>query len=73
MTIFAPDDTDRLLDELDEREREAWTIYREDLVGIVGRRYDDAEAEAWDELQRVLLELSSERMQLTSLLGPPRS
>jgi hypothetical protein len=73
MTIYAPDDTDRLLEELAEREREAWLIYSEDLVGLVGRRYDDAEAEAWDELQRVLAELSSERTHLTSLLGPPRS
>ena len=73
MTIYAPDDTERRLEELAERERDAWSIYREDLRGLVGRRYDEAEAEAWDELQRELAELSSERTHLTLLLGPPRS
>ena len=73
MTIYAPDDTDRLIEELAERERGAWATYREDLAGLAGRRYDVAEAAAWDELQRELLELSSERTQLAPLLGPPRS
>ena len=73
MTIYAPDDTERRLEELAERERDAWSIYQEDVRGLVGRLYDEAEAEAWDELQRELLELSSERTHLTLLLGPPRS
>ena len=73
MTIYAPDDTERRLEELGERERDAWSIYREDLRGLAGRLYDEAEAEAWDELQRELLGLSSERAHLMLLLGPPRS
>jgi hypothetical protein len=73
MTIYAPEDTERRLEELAERERDAWSIYREDMRGLVGRRYDEAETEAWDELQRELLELSSERTHLMLLLGPPRS
>jgi len=73
MTIYAPDDTERRLEELAERERDAWGIYRDELRGLVGRRYDEAEADAWEELQRELVELSSERTHLTLLLGPPRS
>jgi hypothetical protein len=73
MTTYAPDDTDRLLEELAEREREAWFAYSQSLSGLVGRLYEDAEAEAWDELQHVLHDISSERTQLSPLLAPPRS
>ena len=73
MTTYAPDDTDRLLQELAEREREAWFAYNESLSGLVGRPYDDAEAEAWDELQQLLHDISSERTPLSALRAPPRS
>lgn len=73
MPIYAPDDTDRRLEELAERERHSWAAYRDELRGLVGRRYDDAEAEAWEELQHVLRELSQQRTQLMMLLAPPRS
>ncbi|HZO37178.1 MAG TPA: hypothetical protein VFB41_09935 [Solirubrobacteraceae bacterium] len=73
MTIYAPDDTERRLGELAEREREAWSIYLDDLRGLVGRRYEDVEVDAWDELQRELRALASERTRLMPLLGPPRS
>lgn len=73
MPIYAPDDTDRQLEELAERERDAWTAYRDELRGLVGRHYDDAEEEAWEELQDVLRELSQRRTRLMLPLAPPRS
>lgn len=73
MTIYAPDDTERRLEELAERERDAWNEYRDHICGLAGRRYEDAESDAWEALQGELLELSSERTHLTLLLGPPRS
>src|SRR4051812_33784785 len=39
---------------LDARPRQAWSSYREGLADLSGRRYDDAEAEAWDRLQDAL-------------------
>ena len=73
MAIYAPDDTDRRLAELAEREREAWYDYADELRDLVGRRYDEVEAEAWDELQAVLRDLAAERTHLSLLLAPPRS
>lgn len=63
MTTFATPDTARLA-ELDARTRVAWTSYRDELSGLEGRAYDDAEAAAWDQLQATLRELAIERAEL---------
>jgi hypothetical protein len=47
--------TDQELDRL-EVEREAWSVYRATLVELQGKQYEEAEAEAWDLLQRRLAE-----------------
>jgi hypothetical protein len=47
--------TDQELDRL-EVEREAWSAYRTSLVDLEGKQYEEAEAEAWDLLQRRLTE-----------------
>jgi hypothetical protein len=57
MTTITPD----RLEELAELEREAWIEYRESLRDLQGREYDEAEAASWDELQRILAEVSAER------------
>lgn len=64
MTTFATPDTARRLAELDARTRVAWTSYREELSGLEGKRYDDAEPAAWDQLQATLREVESERTEL---------
>ena len=65
MTTFATPDTQRRLAELDARKRSAWTTYRDDLSGLDGQEYDDAEPAAWDQLQATLGELEMERAELT--------
>ena len=65
MTTFATPDTQRRLAELDARTRSAWTTYRDDLSGLDGQDYDDAEPAAWDQLQATLGELEMERAELT--------
>jgi predicted phage gp36 major capsid-like protein len=56
MTTFAPHDS-----ALEERTRQAWSAYRDDLADRSGRDYDDAEAEAWDRLQDVLTTIEADR------------
>jgi len=67
MTTFATPDTARRLAELDARTRIAWTSYRDELSGLEGKVYDDAEPAAWDQLQATLRAVESER----SELAPP--
>lgn len=64
MTTYAPNETDMLLAELDERERAAWANYSDGLRDLGGREYADAEAGAWDELQRALRDVTAERAEL---------
>ncbi len=66
MTTYAPNQTDLLLEELGEREREAWNAYRDNLRDLGGRAYDDAESTAWDELQRTLRDVATERAELSA-------
>ena len=55
MTTFAaPQDTER---ELEARTSAAWSGYRDELQGLAGQDYADAEALAWDRLQVALGEL----------------
>jgi hypothetical protein len=56
MTTFAPHDS-----ALEERTRQAWSAYRDDLADLSGRGYEDAEAEAWDHLQDVLAQIEADR------------
>lgn len=57
MTTITPD----RLEELAELEREAWTEYRESLRDLEGRDYEVTEAASWDDLQRTLAEVATER------------
>lgn len=59
MTTFAVNETT-----LDERIRDAWTTYRDDLAALAGREYDDAEAESWERLQQTLRAIESDRATL---------
>jgi hypothetical protein len=56
MTTFAPHDP-----QLDERTRQAWSTYQDGLADLSGRSYDDAEAEAWDQLQDALERIEADR------------
>jgi hypothetical protein len=56
MTTFAPHDR-----ALDERTRQAWSMYRDGLADLTGRNYDDAEADAWDRLQDALGAIEADR------------
>jgi hypothetical protein len=58
MTTSAP----HLEETLQEREREAWSRYSEALHKLEGRPYEDAETEAWAELQRELRQIGAERV-----------
>ena len=58
MTTFAP----HVEAALQERERGAWGRYSATLRDLEGRDYDDAETEAWAELQRDLRAIEAERV-----------
>ena len=70
MTTAAPrNDVPATLDELDERTQDAWSAYQASLRELTGRDYDEAEAGAWDRLQRELSELEDRRAQLLAPHG----
>jgi len=54
MTATAP----RQDSERPDAEQEAWDRYREDLQGLEGREYEDAEGPSWERLQRRLREIA---------------
>ena len=56
MTTFAPHQ-----DTLDERTREAWSAYRDELVELHGREYDAAETDSWERLQDALRTIDADR------------
>jgi hypothetical protein len=56
MTTFAPHEST-----LDERTREAWSAYRDELVELHGRQYDAAETESWERLQEALRDIEADR------------
>jgi hypothetical protein len=58
MTTYAP----HLEAALQEREREAWGRYSGALRDLAGRDYENAETEAWAELQRELRAIDAERV-----------
>lgn len=62
MTTFAADhDTSRVLQELNDRTREAWEDYRISLTELGGEEYEAAELVSWERLQQALQELADER------------
>src|SRR3954453_13258737 len=63
MTITTTPDR---LEELDDLERLAWSAYRESLRNLEGRDYDTAEQVSWEELQRTLVEVQTERAALAA-------
>jgi len=44
-------------EESERRVRHAWASYNASLRDLEGREYEDAEAQAWDRLQRRLAEI----------------
>jgi signal transduction histidine kinase len=65
MTTSAADhDTDRQLEQLDERMRTAWQDYRASITALAGTDYEEAELVSWERLQRELDELAGERERL---------
>jgi len=59
MATFAPNHD--IESRLDARVREAWSAYKDQLVELEGRDYDDAEAGSWAQLQDTLREIDLER------------
>ena len=45
-------------EELERRVRHAWASYSAQLRDLDGREYEEAEAKAWERLQRRLAEIS---------------
>jgi chromosome segregation ATPase len=74
MTTAAPRrEVPATLEEVVERTQEAWTDYREQLRGLEGRDYDEAEHRAWERLQRELRRLEERRAELEASLAVPRA
>jgi len=64
MTTFAaPHEIERRIAELEAGTAAAWTSYRDELHGLAGQEYADAEALAWDRLQSTLRELQVPALQ----------
>jgi hypothetical protein len=61
MTTYISDHRARRLADIDQRQRQAWAAYSDDLRGLEGQDYEEAEGESWDRLQRKLRELDDER------------
>jgi hypothetical protein len=61
MTTFAPNQ-----DTLDERTREAWSAYRDQLVELHGPEYDAAESASWQRLQEALRAIEADRAALST-------
>lgn len=59
MTTFTPNDSTP-----DARTRTAWSVYRDELVELAGRAYDEAEAASWDRLQEALRDIEHDRAAL---------
>lgn len=55
MTTAIPEDLARSVP--DERTRRAWATYRDNLTGLDGVAYDEAERAEWEHLQTELQEI----------------
>ena len=72
MTTFAADhDTSRQLEQLDERMRTAWEVYRATTSQLDGSDYEEAELVSWERLQHELDELADERERLAGATSAP--
>ena len=60
MTTYAPRQDHKAT--LQERERVAWSRYSDTLRNLEGRDYEEAETEAWAELQRDLRAIDADRV-----------
>jgi hypothetical protein len=67
MADLASRETAELLTELEHRTRAAWTAYQDELEGLGGREYDDAERDAWAGLQALLRDIEADRGALADL------
>ncbi len=56
MSIIAPQQDHAL----EQRTRDAWQRYADDLRDLGGARYEDAEDAAWDRLQTELADIAAE-------------
>ena len=61
MTTYISDHRARRLADIEQRQRQAWEAYSDDIRGLEGQDYEEAEGESWDRLQRKLRELDDER------------
>jgi hypothetical protein len=69
VTTFAVnEDIGHALAALGERERQAWAAYAQTTGGLTGSAYDHAERGAWEVLQLMLTDIST---QCTELLAAP--
>ena len=57
------------LRELEDRERRAWSDYRDRIRELTGEEYERAEHESWERLQRELRSLERRRTSLATLPG----
>lgn len=77
MTTFAVnEDIGHALAALGERERQAWAAYARSITGLTGSPYDSAERGAWEVLQLMLTDISTQRTELLTSPGhraAPRS
>jgi len=57
------------LQELEDRERQAWSDYNDRIRELTGDEYERAEHESWERLQRELRSLERRRSSLAKLPG----
>lgn len=57
------------LRELEDRERRAWSAYRDGIRELEGEEYERAEHESWERLQHELRSLERSRTSLEKLPG----
>jgi hypothetical protein len=55
------------LQELEDRERRAWSDYNDRIRELTGVEYEQAEDESWEQLQRELRTLEQSRSSLAAL------
>lgn len=61
MNAQTSDGQTRVLADIEERTKEAWSLYSESLRDPQGKNYEEAERESWERLQSELEELTAER------------
>jgi hypothetical protein len=64
------DDVPHRLSELEERTRQAWGLYRENLSDLDGVAYDHAERAEWGHLQTELRAIAAERAEVKRAAPP---